>query len=194
VARQVKGVLFADYVRMMRATKSVAWADHLAPQDMQWLTQRIEPFSWYPMETYERFGLAILDHIARGDFQAVRQWGRYTIDELQGLEPELFSARDPRETFMRFQILRQTLFDFPAAEVVAIRDGKVILDLCYGMSARAEEAAAWQSIGFLERLMELSGAENVDATFERMTWEGAPSTRIVVTWSPPPSMPPAVAS
>ncbi|HSN68299.1 MAG TPA: hypothetical protein VLV48_03585, partial [Thermoanaerobaculia bacterium] len=132
-------------------------------------------------------------HLAHGDFQTVRKWGRYTIDELRDIEPELFSGQDPRETFMRFQILRQALFDFPAAEVIAIRDGKAILEVRYGMSARAEEAAGWQSVGFLERLMELSGAQNVEAGFERATWQGAPSTRIIVSWTSAASLPPALA-
>ncbi len=179
--RQVKGVLFADYVRMVRAAKQVAWEDHLLPQDLPFLAQRIESDAWYPMETYERMGLAILDVIARGDLETVRKWGRRTIDELHATLPELFGG-DPRETFMRFQVMRQTLFNFPAAEVIAIRDGKATITVSYGMGARAEEAAAWQSVGFLERLMEVSGARDVDAQLESRAWDGAPVTRISVTW------------
>jgi hypothetical protein len=170
---------------MMRAARGVAWDKHLPEQDLRWLSQRIDLHSWYPMETYERMGLAIFEEVARGDFEAARQWGRRTIDELAESEPELFSARDPRETFMRFQVLRQALFNFPAAEVIAIRDGKAILEVRYGMAARAEEAAAWQTIGFLERLLELSGAGVIDAFLESTAWGGAPATRIVVTWKMP---------
>jgi hypothetical protein len=177
---------------MLRATKNVAWETHLADQDLRWLSQRIDLQSWYPMETYERMGLAIFEEIARGDFQTVRQWGRRTIDELAEAEPELFSARDPRETFMRFQVLRQALFNFPAAEVIAIRDGKAILEVRYGMSARAEEAASWQTVGFLERLLELSGAAGVEASFESVAWQGAPATRVIVTWTMPAPEPEAL--
>ncbi len=141
------------------------------------------------MEAYERMGLAIFEEIARGDFQAVRHWGRRTIDELHESEPELFSGSDPRDTFMRFQILRQALFDFPAAEVIAVRDGKATIQIRYGMSPRAEEAAAWQSVGFLERLMELSGAEGVEASIESRAWEGAPATRVIVSWTARPAPP-----
>lgn len=182
MSRQVKGVLFADYVRMIRAAKHVAWENHLSPQDLQYLAQRIDGNAWYPMEAYEHLGLAILDGIAQGKFELARAWGRQTIDELQSSLPELF-AGDPRETFMRFQVVRQALFNFPAAEVIAIRDGKATIAVRYGMSARAEEAAAWQSVGFLERLMEISGGKNVAAKIDSRAWDGAPSTRISVTWA-----------
>ncbi|MGH9457614.1 MAG: hypothetical protein ACRD2J_08250 [Thermoanaerobaculia bacterium] len=184
MARQVKGVLFADYVRMLRAAKHVAWDEHLPPQDLQWLGQRIDPHGWYPMETYERMGLAILDGIAGGDLESVRDWGRRTIDELQEGEPDLFSARDPRETFMRFQVLRQTLFNFPAAEVISIRDGRAVVEVRYGMSARAEEAATFQSLGFLERLLEVSGARDVAVELQSRSWDGNGSTRIAIAWTP----------
>jgi hypothetical protein len=134
------------------------------------------------MQAYERMGLAILEGIAHGDFQRARAWGRQTIDELQASLPEIF-AGDPRETFMRFQVLRQALFNFPAADVIAIRDGKATIGVWYGMSARAEEAAAWQSVGFLERLIEISGGQNVAAQIESRAWDGAPTTRISVTWT-----------
>ncbi|HEY0788297.1 MAG TPA: hypothetical protein VGE86_06610, partial [Thermoanaerobaculia bacterium] len=76
----MKGVLFADYVRMLRAAKGVTWENHLPAQDLRYLAQRIDINAWYPMETYERMGLAILEGIARGNFQMARAWGRQTID------------------------------------------------------------------------------------------------------------------
>lgn len=180
--RLVKGVLFVDYVRMLRAAKGVAWEQHLPVQDLQYLAERIDIDAWYPMESYERLGLAILDGIAGGNFEMARAWGRRTIDDLQAAIPEIF-ADDPRETFMRFQVVRQALFNFPAAEVLGIRDGKATIAVNYGMSARAEEAAAWQSVGFLERLIEISGGKNVVAQLESRAWEGSPSTRISVAWT-----------
>ena len=170
---------------MIRSAKHVRWEERLPPQDLAWLSQRIDGTGWYPMETYERMGLAILDEIAHGDLEAAREWGRRTIDELRESDAELFAARDPRETFMRFQVLRQTLFNFAAAEVIAIRDGRAVVQLRYGMSMRAEEAACWQSMGFLERLMEASGAADVNVDFETCAWEGASATRIRVTWKDP---------
>jgi hypothetical protein len=67
VGRNVKGTLFVDYVRMLRRHRGFDWSRHLTPADLELLTGRIEPESWYPMAAFERMGLAILTEIARGD-------------------------------------------------------------------------------------------------------------------------------
>ena len=180
--KRVNGVLFVDYVRMIRSRKDISWSRHLLPEDMAYLTQRIEPSQWYPMEVFERFGLAILEEVAGNDLHLVRQWGRETIDSLHETQPEVFVAGDARETFMRFQILRQSLFDFPGARVTTIRDGDARLELNYEMSPRAEQAAAHQSLGFLERLVELTGAKDIEVALRTRSWEGDPTTTIVLHW------------
>lgn len=182
MARQVKGHLFAEYVRMIRANKEIDWSEVLEPEELSWTTQQIAPEKWYPMEVFEELGLAILDKVGNHDLTLIHRWGRQTIDELKAAHPDLMVDNDPRETFMRFQILRQTLFDFPAVKVTTIRDGKAILEVQYGMSGKAEEAAAHQSLGFLERLLEVSGAREAAAEILEGSWDGFPSTTIAVSW------------
>ena len=58
--RRVKGTLFVDYVRMLRSRREMDWSKHLTAVDLGYLVQRIDPDGWYPMETFERMGLAIL--------------------------------------------------------------------------------------------------------------------------------------
>src|SRR6266581_4623893 len=71
---QVRGSLFLDYVRMLKARHELDWRRHLAPEDHGYLEQRINPAAWYPMATFERLGMAILHEIARGDLGAERAW------------------------------------------------------------------------------------------------------------------------
>jgi hypothetical protein len=40
LSRNVKGVLFLDYVRMIRSHKGVDWATHLLPQDLKYLREK----------------------------------------------------------------------------------------------------------------------------------------------------------
>lgn len=183
--RRVKGHLFLEYVRIIRANKELDWTRTLSPDDLEWLSKQIDPGQWYPMTAYESLGLAILDQVARQNLDQVHRWGRQTIDELRESQPEMFAENDPRETLMRFQILRQTLFDFPAATVRSIHDGRAVLEINYGMSERAEEAAAHQSLGFLERLMEVSGGDSAKAEILEGIWEGFSTTLIAVRWKRP---------
>jgi hypothetical protein len=186
LSRRVKGTLFVDYVRMLRADKATDWSRHLEPDDMSWLVRRIEPDGWYPMETFERMGLAILEEIARGNLETVRAFGRVSIDWLCKQYPKLLAAGDPLETLMRFQVLRRSFFEYAALEMSSVSDGEATVSVRYEMSARAEEAASWQTLGFFERLLEVAGASDVRAWFSSRSWAGDAGTIIQLRWVPPP--------
>jgi hypothetical protein len=186
VERRVKGTLFVDYVRMMRGHKTADWSAHLRREDLSYLVQRIEPDSWYPMESFERMGLAILAEIAQGDLETVRAFGRASIDGLCLAHPELVAPGDPRDTLMRFQVLRRSFFNYGAISINAISDEEASFDVSYGMSDAAEEAAAWQTLGFFERLLEVAGAKGVMAWFSSCAWKGELVTVAELRWELPP--------
>jgi hypothetical protein len=181
VAR-VKGTLFVDYVRMLRAKKGADWARYLTPTDLVYLTERIQPDEWYPMAAFERMGIAILDEIAERDLGLVHLFGRHSIDWLCVQHPNLIAPGDPRESLMRFQVLRQGFFDYPAVQIREINDSEVTIDIAYGMGDRAEEAASHQTSGFFSRLLEMSGAQDVKYRFLTSSWEGATKTILSLSW------------
>jgi hypothetical protein len=179
---QVKGILFADYVRMLRACKSVDWSAHLPPEDVVYLGERIDPIRWYPMASFERLGNAILAVVAGGSLEAVRQWGRLSVDQLRAANPQLIDPRDPFESLARFRVLRSTFFDFEALEILSIHPGEAEIAITYHMGMPAEEAAAVQTMGFFERLLELSSAYEVRAGFKARSWAGEPRTVLALQW------------
>jgi hypothetical protein len=179
--QRVKGTLFVDYVRMLRAQKDTDWSRHLTPEDLSFLVQRIQPDQWYPMGTFERMGLAILQELSP-DLATIRAWGRAQVDWLCRSHAELVAYGDARDTLMRFRVLRASFFDYDALAIAELTDGDATLFIAYGMSARAEEAASWQSLGFFERLLEVAGATNVQAGFENKSWTSEGRTRIRIRW------------
>jgi CheY-like chemotaxis protein len=190
--RQVRGILFLDYVRMLRRSGSPNLARHLRPEELALLTQRIDLGAWYPMETFERLGLAILSEVVGGEVDAVRLWGRSQIPQILGFFPELRAEGDARDTLIRFNNLMGSLFDFPAVELEEINDEAASLRIAYGMGPAAEEAASWQTFGFYEALAEAAGAEQVRGRFTRMSWKtpGGPTT-LALEWTPAAPRPPA---
>ena len=182
MAHRVKGILFADYVRMIRSHKRVDWSTHLEPEDEAYLHVTIEPEQWYPMETFERFGNAILREIAGDNVEAVRMWGRLSVDELARGNPTLVEGSDPIETLHRFRVLRSTYFDFEALRVQSLSEGHAEIVVDYGMGDTAEEAAAHQTLGFFERLLQMSGAVEPRGLFEARRWAGDERTLLVLTW------------
>jgi hypothetical protein len=179
---QVKGTLFVDFVRMIRSQKGVDWKAHLLPRDMDYLEQRIEPTEWYPMETFERFGIAILKEVADGEVESVRMWGRFSVEDLARQHEGLVVEGDPRESLMRFKVLRASFFDFEAIEIPMLLDNEAHVSISYGMSDLAEEAASNQTMGFFERLLEIAGATDVQAEFESRSWAGDPQTVVKLSW------------
>jgi hypothetical protein len=167
---------------MIRSNKSFDWKSQLAPEDLPYLGARIVPGDWYPMETFERFGNAILRFVALDDLQAVRMWGRFSVDAQRAVQPELVVAGDPVETLQRFRVLRSTYFDFPALEIPMLLDDSAHVTIAYGMGKKAEEAASFQTMGFFERQLELAGATNVMGKLSQRSWAGDPRTLLELNW------------
>ncbi len=181
--RQVRGTLFADYARMIRAQKHVDWSKHLTPGDLELLRARAEPDAWYPMESFERMGNAILAEVAGGDLESVRIWGRLQAEALAQTYPGLLAPGDPVDTLTRFRNLRRTFFDFEALDVLFMHEGEAEIGITYYMGMPAEEAAALQTLGFFEGLLELAGAKDIRAGLARRSWAGDPQTVAALSWS-----------
>jgi len=183
--RQVRGILFLDYVRMIKAQKAVDWAKELPPEDVRYLGEHIDPDAWYPMAAFERMGNAILAHVAGGQLAAVHHWGRLSAAMLRAAHPMLLAPDDPVETLNRFRVLRATYFDFEAIEVPMLHEGEAQLVIHYYMGMPAEEAASLQAQGFFEGLLELAGAKEIRSSFREKSWAGAPRTLLDLRWRDP---------
>jgi len=183
--RQVRGVLFVDYVRMLRSQKHVDWAEHLAAEDLPYLRMQIDQDKWYPMTTFERMGTAILTKVTRGELFPVQLWGRYSAAQLRTMNPQLLQPKDPVETLARFRVLRETFFDFDALEVPMLHDHEAHIVVRYYMGMPAEEAAAYQTMGFFEGLLELAGAKDLNSEIQSKSWAGDARTLLVFRWKPP---------
>lgn len=183
--RNVRGVLFVDYVRMLRSQKGADWAELLSPDDLPFLKTQIDPNAWYPMATFERMGNQILHRVARDELFPVQMWGRFQAAQLHGAHPLLLEPNNPVETLQRFRVLRATFFDFTAVEVPMLYDGEAHVVIRYHMGMPAEEAASYQTMGFFEGLLELAGAREIRARFAERSWAGDLQTLLLLHWTPP---------
>ncbi|HUJ27958.1 MAG TPA: hypothetical protein VLW85_18180 [Myxococcales bacterium] len=167
---------------MLRSYKGVDWSTYLIPNDFQYLGTHIEPRAWYPMEVFERMGVAILREIARNDLKLVQHFGRVSLDALCRENDNLVAEGDPNESILRFKVLRQSFFDFPALEIVDVYEHEAAAIVSYGMGRVAEEAATYQTMGFFERLLERSGGAPVAVALQEAGWHGEGRTRIQMAW------------
>lgn len=184
----VKGVLFADYVRMLRAHRGRTWHEFLEPEDLVFLYQTIDLEAWYPMESFERLGVAIFQAIAEGDLGLVRDWGRASVARVVGTNEQVLVPGDSRESLMRFFVLRRSLFDFEALSMLQLCDVSASIGVEYGMQPLAERAAAVQTIGFFEGLIALADGGDVRGEFLESSWRGDRQTIIGFSWEPAPAV------
>lgn len=166
----------------MRGRKDIDWSQFVPREDLFYLRSKIEPDEWYPMETFERFGNAILTEIASGSLDAVRMWGSMSVDALAAANPMLLAPGDPVDTLMRFRVQRATYFDFEALEVPTLAPGHSEIVIHYYMGARAEEAASYQTMGFFERLIEIAGGTQIVARFTSCAWVRGARTVLKLDW------------
>lgn len=182
-------MLFLDYVRMLRSSLTRGQR-HLQPADTAFLQGRIDRDAWYPMDSFERLGLAILDEIVGHERDAIRLWGRGQVSTIIHFVPDLLAPGEPRDSVMRFGNFMGSLFDFPAITVDAVSDEDAAIVIDYGMSAPAEEAAAYQTMGFFEALVQEAGGAGLRAEFASASWlaPGRP-TVLTLEWTRAPEVP-----
>lgn len=167
---------------MIRSRKNIDWAKVLPPEDLAYTRGLIQPDEWYPMETFERLGDAILSHVPGATLESVRLWGRYSANVYANEHPDLVVQGDPVDSMMRLKVLRSTLFDYPAFDMPVLTEGLAHVTIDYQMGPTAEEAACWQTLGFCEGVLSLSGTERIEGRFEQRRWEGHPRTLAVLEW------------
>ncbi len=180
--RRVRGVLFVDYVRMIRGHEAIDWSRYLQAEDAALLVQPIDREGWYAMATFERFGIGIFREVAGGQLAAVHMWGRFQVDFVRKVQPMLIAEGDPRGTLMRFRSMQRGFFDYDAVDVDEVLDDGATVSVQYGMGQEAECAACHQTLGFCERMIELAGGTEVTSRFAARGWEGAPRTLISLVW------------
>ncbi len=182
MAKRVRGTLFLDYVRMIRKRKSVDWNKYLEPGDFEIMEQMILPSQWYPLDTFQRMGVAVLQEIAGGDVQVVREWGRSSLDELTKVYKSLVDPSGPVRSLERLKIMRNRFFDFEGLELEQLESNRVRVHVDMAFEKVADEAYAYQMLGTFERLLELSGAKNIKHEFIQKGWEQDPHTVMDLSW------------
>ncbi len=182
MAKHIKGTLFLDYVRMIRKRKNVDWSKYLSPEDFEIINQMILPSQWYPLESFQRMGIAVLNEIAQGDVTVAYEWGQKSMDEMLKTYKNLGVKGDPHDALEKFKILRSRFFDFEGLDFVSQTEKSVSVKLDLAYEGVAEEAYAYQMTGSIERLLELAGAEGISSRFEKKAWESDDETVIEFSW------------
>jgi hypothetical protein len=180
---QVKGSLLLDYIRMIKANKDKPWHKYLTPEDMEIIEGRVLPSVWYPYETFRRCGLATFHELAGGKVEAVRAWGKISMEQLvKGLYSSVVTEKDPMKAIERFVSMRRQFFDFDARTHEKVGEKHIKVRLQTIPDREGIEAYTAQLTGGFEKLIELTGGKNPKIVLTKKQWAGDPVTELDISW------------
>lgn len=185
--KHVKGLLFVEYIRMMKRMKGVDWTPYLEPRDQRFFQEMIIPSMWYPLESYQRCGAAVFEQVAKKNLDASRLWGRASLDSLhQVYKNLLIEEGNPLRSVEKFSKIYRRFFDFQGFALTVLDGHHLEIKVSPEFGELAVAAYSHQMLGFFERLLELARAPEGRALFVRKRWEGDPETVIDVRWGTDP--------
>ena len=180
--RYVKGGLIIDYVKMIRSNPQLPWAEHLAPEELEEVQQLILPASWYPLELFQRIGLATFKLIAKENYQVIRLFGRASADRMNAETPGLVSPGRARDTLRKYRLIQDRLYSFRPVQTDDLAPQHLLIHT-YSLPEETAARLIMEIVaGTVERLIELSGGRNIQTRLIEAVWEGAGQNTLEVTW------------
>jgi hypothetical protein len=180
--RSVKGGVIVDYLKIIRANPSLPWAEHLSAEDLAALDQMVLPASWYPIELFQRMGVAIFKLVSREKYSVVHAFAAALADRMAKENPGMLSAQSPRDTLKKFLAIQSRLYNFKMFESEDSGPRQMALQV----NARREDVGKRLLVEIccatVKRLIELSGGKNIKVNTVEAMWEGGERNRVEVAW------------
>lgn len=177
----VKGSIFIEVVKMVKKNKGLIYSKYLTKKDREFIKQNLFPSSWYPYEPYKHCLSAAFEVIAKNDLQVATQWGRTSCQAtMTDIYKSVIKDCDPRSFLEKHEAISKSYYDFGKTEMIIEGENQALCKLSDFDNKFAPLHCTIQ--GWLERGLELCGAENVRSEMVTKSWEKQPFTSIRFTW------------
>ncbi|MFP4445861.1 MAG: hypothetical protein ACLFPD_06400 [Desulfosudaceae bacterium] len=179
--RQVKGTLFINIAKNIKADKTGVFDKFLTDEDRQILSKLILQSAWYPYETYRNCLTAIAAVLAKNDPDILKDWGREqgqaTMETIYKLA---LKKDDAQEAMNSYDRVVKAQFNFGSITGTMVGDQEMHIT----MEGFDKDFEAWYHIasGWMEKYLELVLKKPVKSRIIKKSWEGAPATVFQLTW------------
>ena len=180
--RYVKGILLVDYIKMIRANPDLPWSEHLSAEDLEQANQLILPGSWYPIEFFQRIGMAVFKVVAKGNYQLIHAYGRSLAEKMNAENPGMVSKGRPRDTLRKYRAIQDRLYSFKPVETEDLGPGHLVVKTFSKPDGPEAQVIMEIVAGTIERLIELAGGSNVKTKLLEAVWEGEDQNALEVKW------------
>jgi hypothetical protein len=183
--RKLKGSVALDMVKVVRAFPDQPWDRFLLPEDMEIVNSMIIPAEWYPIEFFQRVGLAVYKLVAKGNDEVVAQFARRAMKELyEGPYRPFLAQGDPFAATEKFLDLRRGLFNFSKMEME--RTGEESLRVRISEFGTLEEGldVFMLVLGVhFQELIKYNGGDRVNLDYHRETEAGQIKMVFELSWT-----------
>jgi len=183
--RRVKGSIMLDFVKVVHRARHLPWDRYLTAQDFELVESMILPSSWYPLETYQRIGLAVYELLGQGRPENARRWGQESMARLmEGVYQKALLKGDPLEAIKSFITLRKTLIDFGEFALNPIGPGQVEFIMFEVNEIPGLEPFSHMFVGNMEKLAAANGGREVTVEFSDQRRNDRPARVFQIRWRP----------
>jgi hypothetical protein len=181
--KKVKGSMFLDFVRLIRANKDRNWDQYLKPGDWGTINSNILPSAWYPFEMYQRFGMATFNVLAKGNLDMARLNGKISGKMMfENVYKLIVAGKDTLKSIQQFVKIYGSLFNFSMLKFEKVEAKHARVYHIYDPNDPADMPFCHQLMGILDILVEMTGGTNARIEMNSKQWEGAPATTFDITW------------
>jgi len=178
---RVKGTIIIDFVKVVKSDKTGRFDQYLTAEDKKIIAERILPSAWYPYETYKNCFTGVVAVVGNNNLQTVRQWGRlYGEAIITGVYKGIVKEGAPLDSLAKYSTHIRNLFDF--GEFVTVPLSAEGAEMVMRGFDPDFEPQYHIMRGWLERSVELCGARDIKSDFSMKSWDGAPETRLALSW------------
>ncbi len=182
--KKVKGSLLAIQARFIRANKDKDWDKYLKQEDWDIISGRVLPSVWYPLDTFERCGVAVFELMAGGDLKVIRAMGKESTEMLvKGIYKMLPTESGPARALSELVNFIRLVFNFGEWRLEKLDEKNVKIIFVFGESSPGIELFCNLMMGAFEGMIEMGGGKNCSINFAVREWERDPETIFDIKWT-----------
>jgi hypothetical protein len=180
--RHVKGSILIKIVKIIKFDKSGVYDNLFLEEDKDFLSTTILSATWYPYDVYKRFFNALAQVYAKGDMEAVRQWGHVEGEEMiKSVYKAVLKEKNYKTAMERLQLIFKLMYDFGELVVHFISDNE--MEVAYKNYDPDFKVSYYLAQGWIEKILEICECKDVSSKFLVKSWEGAGDTKLHFLWT-----------
>jgi hypothetical protein len=145
-------------------------------------TSPIEPWKWYPLDSFVEFLEADIRETAEGDRRVLIERSKKVVEsQLRDIESIVVTIDSPKFVINRVAVIHGT--QLQGVQIIPeIEDGSRATIKYIGF-AKHHDIFEWILIGFYLKALEMCGAKDISANFTVPISAGGAYSEITITWT-----------